>query len=407
MKINDINEAGGLPPHLAKFFDKEGNLNPDAQERVNAGNAKRTKGKFKDVTPAGYGPDDIEEAIVEDEADKSSAKYLMKVKRNKDRAEKYFIFTYPDSPGNNPIYMAKLIRENPVLQRLRSEEGFDSPTSTVGIWRGDLDTELNDAKEQLGSGKKWIRSHQLELEKKVKDLTIVKKIIDSGKVIEEGLIEDDIEEAAYKPGITVLTRAISFNDFEEFSGDEDYATIKKIRWPYGIDVKFNDANREVTFKTAKMKTVARILNKHVDFGAVSAGEILDLPAALLMASDTNLPSAKKVGDRINTRNIRTKRNRTERIIAVSKDAHGHNQYELSSGRIVYDQDINEDQGVKYGVFSKGGSIGSDPEHLRKPVKVFDTPEEAKEYAKRMRKLLSPGERKYYGLGYVTKKIKAK
>ena len=51
-----------LPPHLAKFFDKDGNLNPDAQARLDKGRAKRKKSK--DVTPAGYGPaDDIEEDI--------------------------------------------------------------------------------------------------------------------------------------------------------------------------------------------------------------------------------------------------------------------------------------------------------------------------------------------------------
>ena len=55
-----------LPPHLAKFFDKDGNLNPDAQERLDKGRAKRKKPK--DVTPAGYGPaDDMEEDIKEDD----------------------------------------------------------------------------------------------------------------------------------------------------------------------------------------------------------------------------------------------------------------------------------------------------------------------------------------------------
>jgi hypothetical protein len=57
---------GNLPPHLAKFFNKEGNLNPDAEERVRKGREERSrKGReerktssWKDVTPKGYGPDD-------------------------------------------------------------------------------------------------------------------------------------------------------------------------------------------------------------------------------------------------------------------------------------------------------------------------------------------------------------
>ena len=57
---------------------------------------------------------------------------------------------------------------------------------------------------------------------------------------------------------------------------------------------------------------------------------------------------------------------------------------------------------KYGVYRKGGSVGSHPE---KPIKVFDDVEEAKAYASRLRKELSPGERSYYKMGYVTRVIK--
>lgn len=60
---------------------------------------------------------------------------------------------------------------------------------------------------------------------------------------------------------------------------------------------------------------------------------------------------------------------------------------------------------RYAVYSKGGSIGDTK--TGKPLKVFDTAEEAKEYAKRMRKLLSPGEKKYYGLGYFVAPFKEK
>ena len=48
-------EESNLPPHLAKFFDKKGNLNPDAAKRMAAGKVKR---KSKDVTPKGYGPNE-------------------------------------------------------------------------------------------------------------------------------------------------------------------------------------------------------------------------------------------------------------------------------------------------------------------------------------------------------------
>ncbi len=56
--------------------------------------------------------------------------------------------------------------------------------------------------------------------------------------------------------------------------------------------------------------------------------------------------------------------------------------------------------MKYGVFAKGGSIGTD-----KPWYVYDTKEEAKTTAARLRKRLTPGERSYYGMGYVVKEVK--
>lgn len=93
---------------------------------------------------------------------------------------------------------------------------------------------------------------------------------------------DKIVKEAYNP-LKPLTRSISFNDFEDANGAEDYAKVKKIKWPYGIEVKYDDKNLSVTFKTAKMKTVAELLDKAVDFGAVSAGEVLDLPAELMGA----------------------------------------------------------------------------------------------------------------------------
>jgi hypothetical protein len=66
----------------------------------------------------------------------------------------------------------------------------------------------------------------------------------------------------------------------------------------------------------------------------------------------------------------------------------------------------ETQGMKkkYGVYSKGGSIDSQPAHKRKPIKTFDNAEEAKKYAARMRKQLSKGEKGHYKMSYTTKPI---
>tara|TARA_R110000796_G_scaffold227588_1_gene344362 strand:+ start:322 stop:492 length:171 start_codon:yes stop_codon:yes gene_type:complete len=53
------------------------------------------------------------------------------------------------------------------------------------------------------------------------------------------------------------------------------------------------------------------------------------------------------------------------------------------------------------VISIGGSIGSKD----RVVKEFENHDEAKLYAKSMRKHLSRGEREYYKMSYIVKKVK--
>jgi len=49
----ELGEASKLPPHLAKFFDKKGDLKPEVAARIAKGQEKLN---IKDVTPKGYGP---------------------------------------------------------------------------------------------------------------------------------------------------------------------------------------------------------------------------------------------------------------------------------------------------------------------------------------------------------------
>jgi len=55
----ELDEVSKLPPHLAKFFDKKGNLKPEVAARIAKG---REKLNWKDVTPKGYGPKEEVEA---------------------------------------------------------------------------------------------------------------------------------------------------------------------------------------------------------------------------------------------------------------------------------------------------------------------------------------------------------
>ena len=59
-----LDEVSKLPPHLAKFFDKKGDLKPEVAARVAKG---KEKVNWIDVTPKGYGPKEeveIEEAVL-------------------------------------------------------------------------------------------------------------------------------------------------------------------------------------------------------------------------------------------------------------------------------------------------------------------------------------------------------
>jgi hypothetical protein len=56
----------------------------------------------------------------------------------------------------------------------------------------------------------------------------------------------------------------------------------------------------------------------------------------------------------------------------------------------------------YGVYRKGGSIGHSNNTL---IGTYDTKQDAMDKAKNLRKLLSPGEKTYYKMGYSVKEIK--
>ena len=79
-----------LPPHLAKFFDKDGNLKKDAAARVAKG---REKINWIDVTPKGYGPK-------EEDTKHSGGETMMNFKQA--MGEAFFKVNIPDMP---PVFI--------------------------------------------------------------------------------------------------------------------------------------------------------------------------------------------------------------------------------------------------------------------------------------------------------------
>jgi len=101
--------------------------------------------------------------------------------------------------------------------------------------------------------------------------------------------------------------------------------------------------------------------------------------------------AKKIANRIQA----AKETAIKKINENFEDS----KYEIKA---LTEEDETSDPTHTHGVWMKGGRIG---EKHNKPMKTFGSHEEAKEYAKQMRKTLSPGEKKYYGLGFEAKPLK--
>jgi len=79
----------------------------------------------------------------------------------------------------------------------------------------------------------------------------------------------------------------------------------------------------------------------------------------------------------------------------------------------YKKKFKEADETKYAVVMLGGSIGNKSirkvsdlkgTEVKDKDRIFDSIDKAKEKAKQMNKLLSPGEKTYYGLKYVVAKI---
>ena len=335
MKINDVRSkvaqkrkqvAESLPPHLAKYVDDKGDFTPDVRARLGRDGERRLLTQpigsiSKDVTPKGYGPEETDESVMT-EAGSVHATYLFSMTKvdydnpaNNDT--KYFKMEFTVPPGGvaHPQALNRQISENPIFQDLRKQDYINF--KTVAVWKDDLDAELADAHDKLNSGKKWLPYYQQELEKTVRTLSQAKKIMSTNEILEgvreakdpqdvirkfldkklaqahraselaknpekvsepSQLPEVNTQLDEYKPGITVVTRTITLEP-------DEIATLKKVRWPYGIDMSVR--HDQVTFRTAKLKTLAKILNKYIDFGATDVGTVLDLPAEMVPFNETS------------------------------------------------------------------------------------------------------------------------
>ena len=168
-------EESNLPPHLAKFFDKKGNLKPDAAKRMAAGKVKR---KSKDVTPKGYGPN--EEVEVDETVglggwkgsgiekmppvDKKTGKYVTgksKIIRITKKGEKAL------KKGDQKLSITAkgraAVEEVEVDEVLRGTPGFYKKKGTPNL---DISRAASKAKREKDNPKKFRTPQQAHLDKK-------------------------------------------------------------------------------------------------------------------------------------------------------------------------------------------------------------------------------------------------
>jgi hypothetical protein len=110
---------------------------------------------------------------------------------NSGKGKKFFMLDTP-KPGT-PERFKHLMNNHPAAQRL-SQEGYVGPRQ-VAAWEGDINDALEKAHDMINTPR-VLDSFKREAEKKIKDLTVARKIIDSGS-LEENL-DQDVAEVSKK-----------------------------------------------------------------------------------------------------------------------------------------------------------------------------------------------------------------
>jgi len=235
----DLDEASKLPPHLAKFFDKKGDLKPDAAKRVAKGKSKKdVASRTTDVTPKGYGPsEEIEEEEVDlDEAILKDRDYEVDEKEGVVKiSKKNFAKVHKDNKGTDkskPTMMV-LTKKGTSLYPVKFTEEVD------------LDDKNKLNEEELGEqivNKNYLETKSGSVEQSVmeiwKNATVVteKKLDAVGK--EDGDIDNDGDKDSSDKYLAKRRKAISKSmkkEEEEVEIDEakmSSAQIAKLKKAY-------------------------------------------------------------------------------------------------------------------------------------------------------------------------------
>jgi hypothetical protein len=186
-----------------------------------------------------------------------------------------------------------------VHQRLGWRRG-----EVIAQWKGDIDEVLADAQDKLASGTKYIHSYQMDLERKVRDLSKAKKVMNAGKEVHPPTTEG-------RDPRDVINNFLKQKEQRSERGQKLYT------------------DREFQQDMAAVKA-----------GKADPGEMADKWGERGGAFLNFIRNEAEVGDKVKYRNIKTKRRKTGTVQKVDTK-NGQKRYELDGGKMVYDADLEE------------------------------------------------------------------
>ena len=285
----DVFDETSLPPHLAKFFDKEGNLKPEVSKRM----SKNKDHEIKDVTPKGYGPGNHYEIG----GDRYDGGIVFKVYIGGDEVHSDII------DGDHPyVYNGKKYDGvKKALDAIAKDNGLDnaddfSRVEMEGSIRNDMKAGIKWAKDP-----DWASLHDMDI-RMIKDYIKHKEEAEdiSWRLPEANDFDMDAEIASYGDG--------DDNDEDESMSDAPYAIVwhgQYAEWygngdPESGDGRYKmkgDAGNVLAKNIPTHAQAEKLLPRVSKMGHVgSYGKWGKDPSLVLQASDPEIISMKDLGD---------------------------------------------------------------------------------------------------------------
>ena len=195
--------------------------------------------------------DIVEQLIVEDD---SVFNYAVEyhLAGSDDDATKALRIIPVEDPGRGPLYpeyVRTKLNNHPINKEMK-EKGY-RPHSTRGVWKGNIDKELADAKEKLSTN--LTDTFRREFSKKAEDLEFVKRHMD-GKPYKTSFgreTTEDIDEAKYQGREVKLGKPMKgdIRKYKVYVKNPKTGNIKKVNFgDPNMEIRRDDPARRKSFR---------------------------------------------------------------------------------------------------------------------------------------------------------------